>query len=81
MSSEEARCLKNLELIGSISLGLARSLPTALAGETATAARERLRPAWERARRRWTELIKTASVVFDPAAEEAMATNRETVHA
>lgn len=80
MSSEEARCLKSLELIGSVSLGLARSLPTALAGETATAARERLRPAWERARRRWTELVKTASVVFDPAAEEKMA-NRETVHA
>ncbi len=80
MSSEEARCLKNLELVGNVSLGLARSLPAALAGETATAARERLRPAWERARRRWTELVKTASVVFDSAAEEKMA-NRETVNA
>jgi ParB-like chromosome segregation protein Spo0J len=80
LSSEEARCLKNLELIGNVSLGLARGLPAALAGETATAARARLRPAWERARRRWTELVKTASVVFDPAAEEKMA-NRETAHA
>jgi len=80
MSSEEARCLKNLELIGSVSLGLARALPTALAGETATAARDRLRPSWERARRRWTELVKTASVVFDPAAEEKLA-GREMEHA
>ncbi|MDP3674589.1 MAG: ParB/RepB/Spo0J family partition protein [Novosphingobium sp.] len=80
MSSEEARCLKNLELIGNVSLGLARSLPTALAGETATAARERLRPAWERARRRWTELVKTASVVLDSDAEAKMA-NKETAHA
>lgn len=80
MGLEEARCLKNLELIGSVSLGLARNLPTALAGETATAARERLRPAWERARRRWTELVKTASAVFDPAAEDKMA-NREMAHA
>jgi len=80
LSSQEARCLKNLELIGSVSLGLARSLPTALAGETATAARARLRPAWERARRRWTELVKTASVVLDTAAEEQMA-GRELAHA
>jgi len=80
MSSEEARCLKNLELIGNVSLGLARSLPTALASETATEARERLRPAWERARRRWTELVKTASVVFDPAAE-ARTADKETAHA
>jgi len=80
MSSEEARCLKNLELIGNVSLGLARSLPTAIASETATAARERLRPAWERARRRWTELAKTASLVFEPA-EEAKMASLETAHA
>ncbi len=80
MSSEEARCLKNLELIGNVSLGLARSLPMAIASETATAARERLRPAWERARRRWTELAKTAALVFEPAGEARMA-SRETVHA
>jgi ParB/RepB/Spo0J family partition protein len=72
-SVEEARCLKNLELIGNVSLGLARSLPAAVAGDTATAARERLKPAWERARRRWTELVKTASLIFEPAAGAIMA--------
>lgn len=69
MGLEEARCLKNLELIGNVSLGLARRLPTVIAGDTATAAWERLKPAWERARRRWTELAKTASVVFEPEAQ------------
>ena len=80
MSLEETRCLKNLELLGNVSLGLARSLPTAIAGDTATAARERLKPAWERARRRWTELIKTASLIFDAAAEAGMAST-EAAHA
>ena len=61
---EELRCLKNLELIGNISLGLARSLPAAVSSETATGARERLEPAWERARRRWEELSKTAAAVL-----------------
>lgn len=64
MSAEEIRCLKNLELIGNVSLGLARSLPTVVGNDTATAARERLQPAWERARRRWDELSKTAAAVF-----------------
>ena len=64
LSSEEMRCLKNLELIGNVSLGLARSLPAAVGSDTATAARERLKPAWERTRRRWDELSKTAAAVF-----------------
>lgn len=64
LSAEEMRCLKNLELIGNVSLGLARSLPAVVGNDTATAARERLQPAWERARRRWDELSKTAAAVF-----------------
>ena len=79
-SMEEARCLKNLELIGNVSLGLARGLPALIAGDTATAARERLKPAWERTRRRWTELVKTAALVFEPAAT-AQAAGTETSHA
>ena len=58
------RALKNLELIGNVSLGLARSLPAVVGSDTAMAARERLQPAWERARRRWGELSKTAEAVF-----------------
>lgn len=64
LSADEARCLKNLELIGNVSLGLARSLPTVVGNDTATAARERLQPAWERTRRRWDELSKTAAAAF-----------------
>jgi hypothetical protein len=76
-SSEEGRCLKNLEIVGNISLSLARSLPTLIASDTATSARERLQPAWQRARRRWSELDKTAAVVFEPDGVE----REETTHA
>ena len=64
MGEGEARCLKNLELIGNVSLGLARSLSAVVGSDTATAARERLQPAWERTRRRFDELSKTAAAVF-----------------
>lgn len=64
VGGDEARCLKNLDLIGNISLGLARSLPAAVSSDTATAARERLQPVWERTRRRWDELSRTATAVF-----------------
>ena len=66
LGTEEGRCLKNLELIGNISLGVARSLPGVIGSDTATAARERLIPAWARARRRWEELAKTATAVLGP---------------
>jgi ParB/RepB/Spo0J family partition protein len=61
---EEARCLKNLDLIGNVSLSLARNLPGVAGSDTGQGARERLKPAWERARRRWDELSKTAAAVF-----------------
>lgn len=64
LSAEEGRCLKNLELIGNISLGLARSLPAVAGSDTARAARERLVPVWARVRRRWEELSKTVEVVL-----------------
>lgn len=64
LGAEEMSCLKNLELLGNVSLGVARSLPAVVGSDTATAARERLEPAWERTRRRWDELSKTAAAVF-----------------
>lgn len=64
LSAEEGRCLKNLDLIGTLSLGLARSLPGVAGSDTATAAVARLIPVWARARRRWEELSKTAGVVL-----------------
>lgn len=68
---QEGRCLKNLELIGNVSLGLARNLPAVVGSETAQGARERLKPAWELARRRWDELSKTVAAVFAAAARPA----------
>ncbi len=64
MGEDEARCLKNLDLIGNVSLGLARSLPAVAGSDTALGARERIKPAWDLARRRWDELSKTAAAVF-----------------
>jgi len=74
---EELRCLKNLGLIGNIALGLARNLPAAVSSDTATAARERLLPAWERTRRRWDELSKTAAAVFMTAAAKPVFAGKE----
>lgn len=67
------RCLKNLELIGNISLGMARSLPAAAGYDAGEGTRERLRVAWERARERWQLLEKTAAAVFEVSAESVAA--------
>jgi ParB/RepB/Spo0J family partition protein len=64
VTEEEGRCLKNLELIGNMSLGVARSLPRVAGTDTATAARERMIPVWTRTQRRWEELSKTALMVL-----------------
>lgn len=67
------RCLKNLELIGNVSLGMARSLPAAAGYDAGAGTRERLRTAWERARERWRLLEKTAAAVFKISAESVAA--------
>jgi len=72
MGEDVARCLKNLDLIGNISLGLARSLPAVAGSDTAQGAREWLKPAWERARRRWDELSKTGAAVFVASAARSV---------
>jgi hypothetical protein len=64
LSAEEGRCLKNLELIGNVSLGLARRLPALVGNDTATAARQRLGPVWTRVRGRWEELSKIVGMVL-----------------
>ena len=78
------RCLKNLELIGNVSLGMARSLPAAAGYDAGEGTRERLRVAWERARERWRLLEKTAAAVFESRAEVVVAgrnaeTNQEAI--
>lgn len=59
------RCLKNLELIGNVSLGLARSLAEALGYDAPEGRRERLKRAWARTREHWGVLEKTAASVFE----------------
>lgn len=46
LDEKQQRCVNNLELIGKISLGLARNLPEALNYDTTTAALRRLESAW-----------------------------------
>lgn len=61
LGEKEQRCLKNLELVGNVSLGLARSLPGALNYDTPEAARGRLAAAWQGCRERFELLAKTAA--------------------
>lgn len=58
------RCLKNLELIGNVSLGLARSLAQAAGYDAPEGRRERLKRAWAQTREHWGLLEKTAASVF-----------------
>ena len=69
------RCLKNLELIGNVSLGMARSLPAAAGYDAGEGTRELLRMAWVRARERWRLLEKTAAAVFE-VREESVSDGR-----
>ena len=58
------RCLKNLELIGNVALGLARSLPEILDYDATDETRKRLKHAWARTREHCGVLEKVAGSVF-----------------
>jgi ParB/RepB/Spo0J family partition protein len=60
LNDKQNRCLKHLELIGSISLGLARGLPEALGHDGEEAGQVRLGAAWRRCEERFEMLAKTA---------------------
>ena len=53
------RCVRNMELVGSVSLGLARGLPEVLGYDAEAGARERLMGAWRRCREHFEVLAKT----------------------
>lgn len=59
LDEKQQRCVKNLELIGNISLGLTRSLPEALNYDTPAAARNRLARVWTASRERFDLLAKS----------------------
>ena len=65
----EARCAKNLELLGNIAQGVARVITEAAGADEA--ARERLLPVWTRAQSRLNRLNKTGAAVFGKEAEDA----------
>lgn len=82
LSEAENRCLKNLDLIGGVSLSLTRNLPQAVGYDTCKAARGKLKRAWQRCEERFGMFQKTAEAVFqhrevrraDAAARESMRT-------
>ena len=59
LGEKEARCVKNMGLVGNVSLSLARGLPEVLGCDAGVAARERLLGAWRRCREHFEVLVKT----------------------
>jgi ParB family chromosome partitioning protein len=64
LSEAENRCVKNLELIGNVALGLVRQLPETCTYDTQAEIRERINRAWGRCWERLGMLAKTAEAVF-----------------
>ena len=71
----EARCAKNLELLGNIAQGVTRGMVAAAGADEA--ARERLLPVWTRVRSRLNRLNKTGAAVFGKEADDAGQRNAE----
>jgi hypothetical protein len=61
LNDQENRVLKNLDLIGNVSLGLVRLWPQVMSYDTLEAAREKLWAAWTRSRQRFGLLEETAA--------------------
>ena len=64
LSEAENRCVKNLELIGNVALGLVRQLPQTCTYDTEAKIRETIQRAWGRCSERLGMLAKTAEAVF-----------------
>ena len=64
LSEAENRCVKNLELIGNVALGLVRQLPETLTYDTQTEIRETIKTAWGCCAQRLGMLAKTAEAVL-----------------
>lgn len=61
LDEKQQRCVKNLDLIGNVSLGLARSLPEALNYDTPWRARKRLVEVWTASREHFGMLAAVAA--------------------
>ena len=64
LSEAENRCVKNLELIGNVALGLVRQLPQTCTYDTEAEIRATIQRAWGRCSERLGMLAKTAEAVF-----------------
>ena len=64
LSEAENRCVKNLELIGNVALGLVRQLPQTCTYDTQADIRAMIHRAWGRCSERLGVLAKTAEAVF-----------------
>ncbi len=64
LSEAENRCVKNLELIGNVALGLVRRLPETCTYDTEAEIRATIQRAWGRCSERLGMLAKTAEAVF-----------------
>ena len=64
LSEAEQRCRRNLDLVGGVSLGLARDLPRIISEGGLDAGKSKLKTAWERAEERFGMLAKTAAATF-----------------
>ena len=69
LSEAENRCVKNLELIGNVALGLVRHLPQTVTYDTQADTRKMIQTAWLSCSQRLKTLAKTAEAIF--AVEEA----------
>lgn len=74
-SGAEARCAKNLELLGNIAQGVTRGMVEAAGADEC--ARERLLPVWTRVQSRLNRLNKTGAAVFGKEADDAGQRNAE----
>lgn len=64
LSEAENRCVKNLELIGNVALGLVRQLPETCTYDTEADIRAMIQRAWGRCSERLGMLAKTVEAVF-----------------
>ncbi len=64
LSEAENRCVKNLELIGKVALGLVRQLPETCTYDTQAEIRQTIERAWRSCWERLEMLAKTAAAVF-----------------
>ncbi|MDK1021935.1 MAG: ParB/RepB/Spo0J family partition protein [Candidatus Hydrogenedentes bacterium] len=70
LSVAEQRCRQNLDLVGGVSLGLARDLPRIISEGGLDIGTGLLKSAWKRAQERFGMLAKTASAAFSGCFEK-----------